>query len=88
MTNFKEELERWATMLPDPAKQHASQMIAGARAWPKIKERLTTPVDVPPWVGPLDMFGIPVHVRTDWPSNLVAITDQEGNAMSAWIIND
>lgn len=67
---------------------------AGQAAWPRLKARLGLPGEA----GVIDNYafvcrmnnGLPVHVLApeSWPPNLVAILDQEGNAIKVWIIND
>lgn len=77
------------------SKPMATAMKVGQTAWPKVKERLGTEPEPSGFERALrgsigSPLGIPVHVLepNTWPPNLVAIVDQEGNAMQAWIIND
>lgn len=83
-----EDLEAAFAMVRElHSKPLATRLKVGSKAWPKMRRRLAEG----PTNGQIGLFGIPVHVidnPNDWPPNLVAILDQEGNAMSAWIIND
>lgn len=91
MTNFKEQLERWAAMLPNPAKPRIARMKAGPDAYWAMRRMFAADTEARHASGVVgDLTGTPVDVLDGpvWPPNLVVAIDQEGNAMSAWILND
>lgn len=91
MTNFRETLEYWAAMLPPADRPHITRMKAGRNAYLAMARMFAPgPTDPSAWSVMSSLTGVPVDVLDGpiWPPNLVVAIDQEGNAMSAWILND
>lgn len=92
MSNFQEQLERFAAMLPPRGGPRIARMKAGRDAYfAMLRTFAPGPADRPHLAGRIsDLTGVPVDVFDDsrWPANLLVAIDQEGNAMEAWIIND
>jgi hypothetical protein len=91
----KEQLEAAFKVIREMhSKPIATRMKVGADAWPKVRSRIggSVEADQQIFANPLgSLLGIPIRVITEpnaWPPNLVAIIDQRGNAMQAWIVND
>lgn len=91
MSDFVKQLEEWAAMLsPILKRPRVARIKAGRLAYTALLRQLAPKPSNTYGRGMLaDLTGVPMDVLdTNWPPNLVVIIDEEGNALSAWILND
>lgn len=91
MSDFVKQLEEWAAMLnPILERPRVARIKAGRVAYTALLRQLAPKPGNTYGRGMLaDLTGTPVDVLdANWPPNLVVAMDKEGNALSAWILND